>query len=75
MKKKLAQKRGFAALSAKERKEIAQLGGKAVSKDRDHMAEIGKRGGQLVSKDREYMAALGRKGGKARAKKKKEEDP
>lgn len=38
-------KRGFAAIDPKLRKEIARLGGQAVSRDRRHMAEIGRKGG------------------------------
>jgi general stress protein YciG len=31
-------------MNKKQRKEFAQVGGRAVSKDREHMAEIGRAG-------------------------------
>ncbi|MGN6178642.1 MAG: KGG domain-containing protein [Mucilaginibacter sp.] len=38
--------RGFAAMNDEQQREIASKGGKAVSKDREHMAEIGRKGGE-----------------------------
>ncbi len=58
-------KRGLASAPEHVRKEVASRGGKAVSQDREHMAEIGRKGGQAVSQDREHMAEIGRKGGQA----------
>lgn len=39
-------KLGFAAMSREKRIEIARLGGKKVSEDRNHMKLIGRKGGQ-----------------------------
>lgn len=55
--------RGFAAMTAQKRREIAALGGKAISKDREHMINIGRKGGELTSQDRSHMADIGRRGG------------
>jgi general stress protein YciG len=44
-------------------REIARRGGRAVSKNRSHMAAIGRRGGEEISRDRDYMAMIGRRGG------------
>lgn len=57
--------RGFASMSIKKQKMIASKGGRAVSRNRIHMAEIGRKGGKAVSRNRAHMAAIGRKGGKA----------
>ncbi|MEI6221399.1 MAG: KGG domain-containing protein [bacterium] len=38
--------RGFASMTSAQQKKIASMGGKAVSQDRQHMAEIGRRGGK-----------------------------
>lgn len=38
--------RGFAAMSPEKQREIASKGGKAVSRDRQHMADIGRKGGR-----------------------------
>jgi uncharacterized protein len=66
-------KRGFAALSAEERKKRASQGGKAAhAKGTAHTLSgekarvAGRKGGKTVSKDREHMAKIGRKGGKAK---------
>lgn len=55
----------------KQAARAAKLGGKAVSEDRDHMAEIGRRGGQatLDRLGRDQFAAAGRASGEARRKK------
>ena len=55
--------RGFASMDAEKQREIARKGGRAVSRDRSHMAAIGRKGGMEVSKDRQHMAEIGRKGG------------
>jgi general stress protein YciG len=55
--------RGFASMDAEKQREIARKGGRAVSRDRAHMAAIGRKGGLEVSKDRQHMAEIGRKGG------------
>lgn len=52
-------------MSIKKQKMIASKGGRAVSRNRIHMAEIGRKGGKAVSRNRAHMAAIGRKGGKA----------
>lgn len=72
-------KRGFASMSPEKRREIARLGGKAVSaekrsfsKDRALAAAAGKKGGLSVSpqtrsftRDPALAAKAGRKGGMA----------
>jgi general stress protein YciG len=55
--------RGFASMDTEKQREIARKGGRAVSRDRAHMAAIGRKGGMEVSKDRHHMAEIGRKGG------------
>ncbi|WP_091152494.1 KGG domain-containing protein [Mucilaginibacter pineti] len=37
---------GFASMDDDQQREIASKAGKAVSKDKEHMAEIGRKGGQ-----------------------------
>ncbi len=37
--------KGFAVMDEEKVRSIAQLGGKSVSQDRQHMADIGRRGG------------------------------
>jgi general stress protein YciG len=44
--------RGFASMSEEERRRIAEKGGEAVSKDREHMSEIGKKGGEASAESR-----------------------
>ena len=39
-------RRGFAAMSSEQQKEIARKGGLTVSRNRRHMAEIGRVGGE-----------------------------
>lgn len=65
-----SRKRGFAALSAERRKEIARIGGQAAhaqgtahqfSPDEARLA--GQRGGATTGQDRDHMAAIGRRGG------------
>ena len=39
-------RRGFAAMGAEQRREIARKGGETVSRNREHMAQIGRKGGE-----------------------------
>lgn len=48
--------RGFAAMDPKRAQEIASMGGKAVSQDRQHMANIGRTGGQNTAANIVAMA-------------------
>ena len=56
-----ARPRGFATMSAAQRKEIARQGG--LSHSREHLSQIGKIGGIVVSSREGHMAELGRLGG------------
>ena len=38
--------RGFAGMDGEQQRKIAQKGGEAVSRDRQHMSEIGRKGGE-----------------------------
>ena len=38
--------RGFAGMDEEKQRKIAQKGGEAVSRDREHMSEIGRKGGE-----------------------------
>ncbi len=40
--------RGFAAMDHEKARKIQSAGGKAVSQNRQHMAEIGRKGGQTI---------------------------
>jgi general stress protein YciG len=40
------QGRGFAGMDDEKQRKIAQKGGEAVSRDRQHMSEIGRKGGE-----------------------------
>jgi general stress protein YciG len=46
------EERGFAAMDPEERRRIAEKGGQAVSKDREHMSEIGRKGGEASGEKR-----------------------
>src|SRR6478735_5468507 len=46
------QNRGFASMSEAEQREIARMGGAAVSEDREHMAQIGRKGGEASAEAR-----------------------
>ena len=73
-KKSNISKRGFGSMNPARKREIASKGGKAVSRNRDHMANIGKKGGDKVSRDRDYMSKIGRKGGQSNTNKKKDNE-
>jgi general stress protein YciG len=47
-----SEERGFAAMDPEERRRIAEKGGAAVSKDREHMSEIGRKGGEASGEKR-----------------------
>lgn len=64
-------RRGFAAMSLEQHKEIASRGGKkahALGRAHRFTSEeakaAGRKGGAKVSQDRAHMAAIGRRGGK-----------
>lgn len=66
-------KRGFAAMSAAQQREIASKGGQAAHQkgtahefDSEEARRAGQKGGEAVSRDREHMAEIGRKGGESR---------
>lgn len=50
------QNRGFASMSEAEQREIARMGGEAVSENREHMAEIGRKGGEASAEARAAAA-------------------
>ncbi|HEV8715930.1 MAG TPA: KGG domain-containing protein [Candidatus Binatia bacterium] len=63
-------KRGFAALTAERRREIARQGGKTAQArgvghkfTREEAREAGRKGGRTISRDRLHMSVIGRKGG------------
>jgi general stress protein YciG len=65
-------KRGFAAMSAEQRRAIAGKGGKAAHKkgtaykfNSETARLAGRVGGKSVSEDRDHMAEIGRRGGEA----------
>ena len=45
-------RKGFASMNPETQRKIAQLGGNAVSSNRDHMAKIGAIGGRASGKSR-----------------------
>lgn len=66
--------RGLAALSPERRREIAQMGGRALHEQGkghqftpEEATIAGRKGGLAVSEDRAYMSEIGRKGGLARS--------
>ena len=70
---KPAAKRGFAAMSEAQQREIASKGGQAAHQkgtahefDSEEARRAGQKGGEVVSRDREHMAEIGRKGGESR---------
>lgn len=44
--------RGFASMSQSAQREIARMGGAAVSGDREHMSRIGRKGGEASAESR-----------------------
>ena len=73
----MKQKKGFAAMTPEQRKEIASAGGrashsqgKAYKFTTETARQAGQKGGKAVSQDKEHMAAIGKKGGEARSKNK-----
>jgi len=67
-------KRGFAAMSSEQHKEICSKGGKAAHAQGvahrftiEEARRAGRLGGAKVSADREHMADIGRKGAQRRA--------
>ena len=44
--------RGFAGMDGEQQRKIAQKGGVAVSRDRQHMSEIGRKGGTVSGYNR-----------------------
>ena len=44
--------RGFASMDASQQREIARMGGEAVSENREHMAAIGRKGGEASAEAR-----------------------
>ena len=46
------QNRGFASMGEAEQREIARMGGTAVSENREHMAQIGRKGGEASAEAR-----------------------
>lgn len=73
----MKQKKGFAAMTPEQRKEIASTGGKAAHAkgkayrfNSESAKTAGKKGGKTVSENKEHMAAIGKKGGEARSKNK-----
>ena len=44
--------RGFASMDAAQQREIARMGGAAVSGNREHMAQIGRKGGEASAESR-----------------------
>jgi uncharacterized protein len=66
-------KRGFAAMSEAQQREIASKGGQAAHQkgtahefDSEEARRAGQKGGEAVSRNREHMAEIGRKGGESR---------
>jgi hypothetical protein len=54
------QNRGFASMSEADQREIARMGGAAVSEDREHMAAIGRRGGEASAEARAAQRSAAR---------------
>ena len=44
--------RGFASMGEAEQRELARMGGTAVSENREHMAQIGRKGGEASAEAR-----------------------
>jgi hypothetical protein len=52
--------RGFASMDQAQQREIARMGGEAVSENRLHMAEIGRKGGEASAESRAQARAQAR---------------
>jgi general stress protein YciG len=50
--------RGFASMDENQQREIARMGGAAVSENREHMAAIGRKGGEASAESRANLRAL-----------------
>lgn len=46
------EQRGLASADEETRERVARMGGEAVSRDREHMAEIGRKGGERSGESR-----------------------
>jgi hypothetical protein len=58
--------RGFASMDAAQQREIARMGGEAVSGNREHMAQIGRKGGEASAESRAHArTARSRSSGEA----------
>lgn len=55
--------RGFAGMDEEKQRKIAQKGGEAVSRDREHMSEIGRKGGEASGGNRGGTSSGGNRGG------------
>ena len=56
------QNRGFASMSDADQREIARMGGTAVSGNREHMAQIGRKGGEASAEARASIRNAARNG-------------
>ena len=56
--------RGFAAMDENTQRKIAQKGGEAVSRDRQHMSDIGRKGGEASGGNRGGGSSSGNRGGR-----------
>lgn len=70
----MKQNKGFAVMTAEQKRSIASAGGKAAhSKGKAHKfnsetaKQAGSKGGKSISQNKEHMAAIGQKGGLARS--------
>ena len=55
--------RGFASMDAAQQREIARMGGAAVSGNREHMAQIGRKGGEASAESRANVRSAKARGG------------
>lgn len=56
------QNRGFASMSDADQRQIARMGGTAVSGNREHMAQIGRKGGEASAEARASIRNAARNG-------------
>lgn len=67
----LKERRTGITVATKERRiEIAKMGGVAISRNKEHMANIGRSGGKVAAAKPGYMSELGRRSVEARKRKK-----